>query len=281
VRAALAAALAAVWLTWAPVQAQDVPPLTGHVNDYADLLGPEAEARVESELAGLEDETGAQVVILTEPSLEGGSLEEFTIRVAETWKLGRAEQDDGVLIFVSRDDRKIRIEVGYGLEGAIPDAYAKRIIDEQMVPSFRAGDYEGGLAAAAAAVAKLVRGEGLPPPEVTAPSAAAIGWMLASAALLLLGVALPSRLAWPLYFSVAPILAVTAAALGGFAAALVLTGLWLSLFPALRFVIRHVDWSSMSSGTWTTSSGGGGGWSGGGFSGGGGSFGGGGASGGW
>ena len=116
-------------------------------------------------LEGLEQTTGAQVVVLTLPSLEGESLEDYAIRIVETWALGRAGHDDGVLLLVARDDRKIRIEVGYGLEGVLTDLDSRRIIDYLMVPAFRSGDYEAGIESAVGAIAGAIRGEAGAVPE--------------------------------------------------------------------------------------------------------------------
>jgi uncharacterized protein len=222
------------------------------------------------------------------PSLEGGSLEEFTLRIAETWRLGREDVDDGLLIFVARDDRKIRLEVGYGLEGPVPDALANRIIDERMAPAFRNGDFEGGIASAAEAVEALVRGEQLPPPQTVQPQGDLVGALIGTFVLMsVLAGLLPRILAIVLYVLIAPLIAIVTYGTLGIGPAVFLTGLWIVGFPLLRFLIPRVDWSSLNppggGGVWTTGgrgSGGGGGW-GGGFSGGGGSFGGGGASGGW
>ena len=101
--------------------ALDVPKLSGRVNDYADLISPAAEARIEHTLEALEQDEGAQLVVLTIDSLEGEQLEEYSLRVAETWKLGRAEQDDGALLLIAKNDRKMRLEVGYGLEPVLSD----------------------------------------------------------------------------------------------------------------------------------------------------------------
>jgi uncharacterized protein len=119
------------------------------VNDYAGALAPEARARIEGVLAEGERATGAQVVVAIFKSLEGESLEDFSIRLAERWRVGRKALDDGAIVLVFLDDRRMRIEVGYGLEGAIPDIEASRIIREAMAPRFREGRYDAGLEAAA------------------------------------------------------------------------------------------------------------------------------------
>jgi uncharacterized protein len=138
--------------------ALDVPPLTGRIVDRAALLPPELSSSLSAELAAHEDRTGNQVVFLSIPSLEGESLEEYSHRVATTWKLGRKGLDNGVLVLVAHRDRKIRIEVGYGLEGTLTDAQAARIIRQEMVPRFRAADFPGGISAGLRAVMGTIEG---------------------------------------------------------------------------------------------------------------------------
>jgi uncharacterized protein len=270
------------------VDALEVPFLSGRVNDQASLLDSAAVQRIEASLASLEAETGAQVVVLTIPSLDGEVLEDFSIRVVEQWKLGRAGVDDGVLLLVARDDRKLRIEVGYGLEGALPDVVARRIIDEIIVPEFRNGDFEGGIEAGVAALAGVVRGEELPPPPARSSGggkgggfdfvgAIIVGLFVMSGALSSAIRKKPMR---------ALAVAMVGALLVGAGLALFLTMIWgiLGAGAWLFFVLlMYLSPASMFRG------GGRGGWisgggrfgGGGGFSGGGGSFGGGGASGSW
>jgi uncharacterized protein len=122
------------------------------VNDYAGALDAGSRARLEQVLAEGERATGAQTVIAIFPSLEDESLEDFSIRLAEKWRVGRKELDDGAIVLVFLKERKVRIEVGYGLEGAIPDVEAGRIIRESIAPQFREGRYAAGLEAAARAI---------------------------------------------------------------------------------------------------------------------------------
>ena len=146
--------------------ALDVPRLGGHVNDYANLLSADSESRIGKRLAALEEDTGTQVVVLTIDTLEGEPLEEYSLRVAEKWALGRAEQDDGALLLIVKNDRKMRIEVGYGLEPTLTDIMSKRILDQILRPRFRAGDFDGGVWSAVEAIDGLVRGTStLPPPD--------------------------------------------------------------------------------------------------------------------
>jgi uncharacterized protein len=153
----------------APAAALEVPYLGGRVNDQAGLLSPQAADALDAKLKQYEAKTGHQVVLLTIPSLEGEVLEEFSLEVARTWKLGRKGVNDGVLFLVSKADRKLRIEVGHGLEGSIPDALAGRIIQSEVVPRFRAGDFEGGVVAGADAIMAAGEGAYTPPPAPSSP----------------------------------------------------------------------------------------------------------------
>lgn len=139
-------------------QETPLPELTGRVVDEADLLSPEEESQLEGFLARLEAETSVQLVVVSVPRIEG-AIEDFSLRLAEAWQIGQAETDNGALVIVSRDDRQARIEVGYGLEGVIPDGLAGRIIRDELAPRFGAGDFAGGFGATAAALAQAARGE--------------------------------------------------------------------------------------------------------------------------
>jgi uncharacterized protein len=147
---------------FSPALALDVPPLRGRINDYAGLIPANRAQALEERLARFEAETGHQIAVLTIPSLEGDSLEDFSIRVADSWKIGQKGFDNGAILVVARDDRRLRIEVGYGLEGVMPDAIASRIIREIITPRFRAGDYAGGIEAGVESMVKISRGEALP-----------------------------------------------------------------------------------------------------------------------
>ncbi len=272
--------------------AVEVPFLAGRVNDQGDLLSDGTEEVLDERLRQLEEETGAQVAILTIPNLEGDPIEDFSIRVVETWKLGRAGVDDGVLILIARDERRMRIEVGYGLEGALTDAQAGRIIRDLMTPRFREGDFDGGVSDAVEAVSAAVRGEPLPLPEER--SGGGGGNPIVVLALLIMGLpfisgALQTRGAagWILYLFLTPFFFAIPASAFGTRIGMHIGLLWLLGFPILRLVWPKTPPGSGGSkagsfwGPFVVGGGGGGGFSGGGFSGGGGSFGGGGASGGW
>ncbi len=298
-----------------PAAALEVPHLTGRVNDLADLIPPDAEVRINAELEKLEQEKGSQVAVLTIPSLEGDSLEDFSLRVVETWGLGRGQADDGVLLLVSRDDRKMRLEIGYGLEGAIPDAYARRVLDDVLRPRFRGGDFGGGIEEGVRVVAGLVRGEdSLPPPEaggsgprqLSGPAAALVLGLLflvTVGTFSVFAVLARGFASWFLAFFLTPFwFLFPQAALGSWVGVPAVISWWVIFLVAKVFfgtnksaqawqkkLSTHTggSWSSRGGGGWGGgwSGGGGGGWSsgggGGGFSGGGGSFGGGGSSSSW
>lgn len=146
-----------------PTQAS-VPELQARVTDTTATLDAAAISRIEASLAALERAKGSQIAVLIIPTTGGESIEAYAVRAFEQWALGRKGIDDGLLLVVARADRTVRIEVGYGLEGAVPDAVAHRVIQEYLVPKFRSGDFAGGIEAAVTALAKLVQGEPLPPP---------------------------------------------------------------------------------------------------------------------
>jgi uncharacterized protein len=142
--------------------ALDVPPLRGRVNDLAGMLPQGTVQTLEKRLAAFERETGHQIAVLTVPSLEGDAIEDFGIRVAEAWKIGKKGFDNGAILVIAQKERRLRIEVGYGLEGILPDAIASRIIREVIVPRFRDGDFSGGVVAGVNAILQVTKGERLP-----------------------------------------------------------------------------------------------------------------------
>ena len=145
----------------------DVPALTGRVVDRADLLSPTTERAITQQLAAHEEATSNQVAVLTIASLGGVPIEDVALTVARTWALGQAESDNGVLLLIARDDRAMRIEVGFGLEGALPDVVASRIIRHELRPAFRAGDFDGGVQAGVVAILEAIAGTYEPPPATT------------------------------------------------------------------------------------------------------------------
>ncbi|HLP41309.1 MAG TPA: TPM domain-containing protein, partial [Fibrobacteria bacterium] len=142
-----------------------VPPLTGRVVDLTGALTHEQADALEQRLRAFEESKGAQVVVLVVPTTRPEEIEQFSIRVAEAWKIGRTKSDDGAILLVALQDRALRIEVGYGLEGALTDLVSKRIVADIVTPHFRAGDIPGGIAAGVDAMLKVIEGEPLPPPE--------------------------------------------------------------------------------------------------------------------
>ena len=150
--------------------AADVPPLKARVTDLSGTLNAQQRDALEQTLAEFEARKGAQIAVLMLPSTAPESVEEYSVRVEEQWKLGRKGVDDGVLLVVAKNDRKLHIEVGYGLEGVLPDAIAKRIIDNDIVPRFKANDFYGGIRAGVDRIMRVVEGEKLPPPAAHGPA---------------------------------------------------------------------------------------------------------------
>ena len=151
---------ASVFLATAVARAQSPPPAPAHYfNDYAGVVAPDVAARLDQKLKAFDDQTSSQIVVAVFPELPSASLEDFTVRAAQAWRVGRSKLSNGAVLFVFVKDRKVRIETGYGLEGALPDATAHRIIDERIVPAFRNNDYAGGLEAGIDAIVAATRGE--------------------------------------------------------------------------------------------------------------------------
>jgi uncharacterized protein len=153
---------------WAQVA---VPPLKGRVTDLTATLKPEQVASLEQLLRSFEARKGSQIAVLMVPTTTPETVEQYALRVAEQWKIGRKNVDDGAILVVAKDDRALRIEVGYGLEGALNDATASRIIREVIVPRFREGDFYGGITAGIDRMIRVIDGEPLPAPAKAAPPA--------------------------------------------------------------------------------------------------------------
>ncbi len=169
-RRAAAVALT-LWLLVLPAAAQQpVPPQAARVTDQTGTLSADARAALDRKLAAFEARKGSQIAVLLVATTAPESIEQYALRVAEAWKLGRAGVDDGVLLLVAVQDRRARFEVGYGLEGAVPDALARRIIAEQLAPRFAEGDYAGGIDAGVDALIGLIDGEPLPAPAAREPA---------------------------------------------------------------------------------------------------------------
>jgi len=142
-----------------------VPPLVGRVVDQTGTLSTNDVSTLNQTIRAFEARKGSQVAVLIVPTTDGETIEQFSLRVAEAWKIGRKKIDDGVLLVIAKNDRHLRIEVGYGLEGALTDVTSKRIIDENITPKFKAGDFAGGISAGVDRILRVVDGEKLPAPE--------------------------------------------------------------------------------------------------------------------
>jgi uncharacterized protein len=259
-----------------------VPQPSGHVVDQTATLSAQQQATLEQSLSAYEARTGSQLAVLVVSSTRPEPVEQYALRVAEQWKLGRKKVDDGLLLLVAKDDHAVRIEVGYGLEGALPDVSSKRIINELILPHFRQDDLYGGISVGMDQIMHVLDGEALPAPVVHGAQTQA-GWMTLLPFMLVLALALSSLLRSTLGPPMGSVL--TAGIVGGVTWLLV-GGLFITLLAAVAALFYTLVGGNMSYGP---GRGAGRGWggmgggprAGGGFSGGGGSFGGGGASGHW
>ena len=267
--------LALVGFTNASYAEVKIPALSARVTDLTQTLSAPQQQALEQKLAALEAQKGSQIAVLIVPTTAPEEVEQFAIRVAEAWKLGRKGVDDGVLMLVAKEDRTMRIEVGYGLEGAIPDIAAKRIIEEMITPRFRAGDFYGGIEQGVDRLIGLINGEPLPPPKASSrASGNALENIFPMALFLIFGVGGVLRAMFGRLLG-----AGIASAVAGVGGWLLFGGLIGALGAgALAFFLVLSGIGGMGFGG---GRGGGFGGGGGGFSGGGGGFGGGGASGRW
>ena len=154
-----------------------MPPLVGRVVDQTGTLSSGDIDSLQQTLRGFEARKGSQVAVLIVPTTAPETIEQYSLRVAEAWKIGRKKIDDGALLVVAKNDRKLRIEVGYGLEGALTDITAKRIIDEVITPRFRSGDFAGGISAGVYRIIGVIDGEKLPAPPAQQQSSSGSGWL--------------------------------------------------------------------------------------------------------
>jgi len=299
----------------------EIPYLSGRVNDYAQILSEDVKEELSLKLKEHEDRTTNQVVVLTLPSLKGESIEDYSNKVFNEWKLGQQDQDNGILIVVVPDEKRMRIEVGYGLEPLLPDVIAARIIRGIMAPRFREGDYDGGISEATLTIIGILEGQALPEMAddyessdssfsdfdsgMSLPGRILFGAFIFGIIGLftVVGIVTPG-FGWFLYVFLIPFWATFPMMIIGSKATLVLLIIYLIGYPVAKLYIRKTPWfekarvdlrtkGKASIGGFTFSSGGSGSsgssgssWSSGssssgGFSGGGGSSGGGGASGGW
>jgi uncharacterized protein len=302
------------------VNATEIPYLTGRVNDNAQILSENARKSLSEKLKDHEDKTTDQIAILTISSLEGESIEDYANNVFNEWKLGQKGKDNGILIVVVPGERKMRIEVGYGLESVIPDVLAGRIIRNIMAPKFREGDYDGGITDGTLAVISVLEGNDLPQNAVSEDNGSSqgksglsgfegpdmsIGERILIGAFIfgiiglftIIGVLTPG-FGWFLYLFLIPFWAMFPIIVVGTKGTLVIFIIYIVGYPVTKLLLKRTEWykkakkdlktkGKASIGGFTFTSGGSGGsWSSGGgssggFSGGGGSSGGGGASGGW
>jgi uncharacterized protein len=262
-----------------------IPELSTRVTDLTQTLSQAEQAQLEQKLAAFEAKKGSQIALLIVPSTQPEEIEQYAIRVVDKWKIGREKSDDGVLLLIAKDDRKLRIEVGYGLEGAIPDLYAKRIISEVIGPKFKQGDFYGGIDSGLDKIIGLVDGEALPAPGT--PEFNGMGVMDILPMLLFGG--LITGLILRSIFGTFLGSVLNGGLMGGFVALLGVALGGAAIFGVIAFFITMMlggrGMNGYGGGVPSGGSYGGGGWSGGGSSsswgGGGGGFGGGGASGDW
>ena len=252
-----------------------VPELTRRVTDLAATLSVEQVTALEEKLAAFEARKGSQIAVLIVPTTGPKDIAEFGIEVADLWKIGRRDVDDGVILIVAKDDRKLRLEVGYGLEGVIPDAVAKRVISETIAPYFKAGDFAGGIDAGVAQLMQLIEGEALPEPPASPGTGSDEGlFMFIVMGGLIAGFVLSAMLG--------RVMGGMLAGLGSGVVAAVVLGLTFSLAVLIGLMVFFIIGVRQTGGRgWSNGGGFGGGSGGGSWGGGGGRFGGGGASGSW
>lgn len=299
-----------LFATFSATIGAEIPYLTGRVNDYAQILSESTIKSLSEGLKRYEDSTTNQVVVLTIPSLEGESIEDFSYKVFNDWKLGQKDKNNGVLIVVVPDERKMRIEVGYGLEATLTDLLASRIIRNVMAPRFREEDYNSGISEGAAAVISILNGNGFPEgdeiagtedssensslSDLESPDLPITERILFGAFIFgiiglftFLGLVTPG-FGWFLYFFLIPFWAMFPIVVVGTHGALICFLVYLIGFPIIKIIIKNTSWYKKANvdlktkgkanirGFVLTSGGSGGSWSsggssGGGFSGGGGS----------
>jgi uncharacterized protein len=267
-----------------------IPPLKQRVTDLTATLDAAQIHALDSRVAAFESAKGAQIAVLMLPTTQPETIDQFGIRVVEAWKLGRKGVDDGVLLLIAKDDRKLRIEVGYGLEGVLNDATAKRIVAEIIAPHFKRGEFYAGVDAGLAAIIKVVEGEPLPAPAPRSATHSFGDNMNGLQTLFAAGIFIfmLGNLVLRQFFGQLPSGLIVGGLIGGLAWVLLASMVWAGITGIVAFVLSllfgsggrgggtpgYSGWGGGSSGGW---SGGGGGD----FGGGGGSFGGGGASGDW
>jgi uncharacterized protein len=283
---AFAAMLLAACLAAADIA---IPPLKARVTDLTSTLSPAEKVQLEQKLADLEALKGSQVAVLILPSTQPETIEQYSIRVADAWKLGRKGVDDGALLVVAKQDRAVRIEVGYGLEGVLPDAIAKRIVEETIIPQFRQGNFAAGINAGTDQIIRVIEGETLPPPKARRGAAAESGGFLDNLIFIFIILLIAGKVLQSLFgrFVGATIMGASAGFLGWLLFSSIIAGVIIAVLAFLTGLFGSPGGGFYHGGRggWYGGGGfggrGGGDFGGGGFSGGGGGFGGGGASGRW
>lgn len=263
---------------------QPIPDLRARVTDLTATLSASQKQDLEARLAAFEGSKGSQVAVLIVPTTKPEEIEQYSLRVVEKWKLGRERTDDGALLIVAKEDRSLRIEVGYGLEGVLNDATSKRIIDEDILPAFRTGDFSGGIQAGVERMLRFIEGEVLPPPKpgTQGMNARSLESLFVIGLVLVFVVGGILRAIFG-SLPAAAIVGTIAGAAGWLLVGTVVVGLVVAIiafFFTLSGMGRGLGGMGSSRGGWSSGSGRGG-FGGGGFGGGGGGFGGGGASGRW
>ena len=263
---AMGALLFAAFLV-APLHAADVPFLSGRVVDNAEILRPETRSAITEKLKAHEQKTSAQIAVLTVPTIGDDSIEEYAVKVFEAWKLGQKGKDNGVLVIVAPQDRKMRIEVGYGLEGTLTDVAASRIIRNVMTPAFKGGDFDKGVREGIDAIVGQLEGTfdaagladlpsssgkssggGFPmainDPELPPwPMRILLGCFVFGIIGLFtfLGIMTPG-MGWFLYFFLIPFWAMFPIIILGVRGALILLGIYVVGFPIAKLIVSRMDW---------------------------------------
>ncbi|SFH23020.1 uncharacterized protein SAMN05216299_103133 [Nitrosospira sp. Nsp14] len=270
-----------------------VPPLAARVTDLSGTLSPTETAQLEKKLAAFEARKGSQVAVLIVPTTRPETIEQYAIRVAEAWKLGRKGIDDGVLLVIAKQDRTLRIEVGYGLEGVLPDAVAKRIVEETIIPMLRQGDFATAISAGVERIMSVIEGEPLPAPQSrrSNTSPAGMNVVLDNIIFIFIALIVVGKILQSLFGRMigSTLMSAAAGVIGWLVFSSILIGVMIAVFAFFLTLFGNSSGgiSRGGRGGWYGGYGGGmggrggGGFGGGGFSGGGGGFGGGGASGRW
>ncbi len=253
-----------LWLGWPGLSLADdtaIAYLSGRVVDQAEILSAPARERVGNLLQAHERATGNQIAVLTINGIGAESIEDFAVRVFENWKLGTREKNNGVLIVVAPQEHRLRIEVGYGLEGTLTDVAAQRIIRNLMTPRFREGNFDVGIEAGATAVIQILEGRQPADAEWVAPAQPASGFHVKPAPMPLaerilislfvfgiiglftfIGIVTPGGMGWFLYVFLIPFWSMFPMAIFGSQAALFIIGTYVVLFPVARILVARMPW---------------------------------------